>query len=240
MSEAQELSPVGDNTQQPVAVPEEVLAENQRLRAHNSQLAQENSGYRERARNADDRAAAADERAAAAEQKLKGLQRAGSSQPLDPDQQARLNSYDELQNRVSTLETELKSRDEQVRSERIKTAALNAFNQGGAINGMHLYEARKNDLVLREDGSVAALDGGVERSLDQFVEGLKAPGSAWAYQFQASGARGSGAVGSQPTSTDGMPNPYVTGNFAAVVALEAGTPEEQALAARFKAEAGIK
>jgi hypothetical protein len=233
MSEAQELSPVGDNTQQPVAVPEEVLAENQRLRAHNQQLAQENSDYRARARNAD-------ERAAAAEQKLKGLQRAGSSQPLDPDQQARLNSYDELQNRVSTLETELKSRDEQVRSERIKTAALNAFNQGGAINGMHLYEARKNDLVLREDGSVAALDGGVERSLDQFVEGLKAPGSAWAYQFQASGAKGSGAVGSQPTSTEGMPNPYVTGNFAAAVALEAGTPEEQALAARFKAEAGKK
>jgi hypothetical protein len=233
MSEAQELSPVDNNTQQPVAVPEEVLAENQRLRAHNQQLAQENSGYRERARNAD-------ERAEAAEQKLKGLQRAGSSQPLTPDQQARLNSFDELQNRVSTLETELKSRDEQVRSERIKSEALNAFNKGGAINGMHLYEARKNDLVLREDGSVVGLDGGVERPLDQFVEGLKAPGSAWAYQFQASGARGSGAVGSQPTSTEGIPNPYLTGNFAAAVALEAGTPEEQALAARFKAEAGKK
>ena len=235
MSEAQELSPVGDNTQQPVAVPpsDSSLVELERLRAHNQQLASEQAKYREERR-------LAEERAAAAEQKLKGAQRLGSSQALDPDQQARLNSYDELQKRVTTLETELKSRDEQVRSERIKSAALNAFSRGGAINGMHLYEARKNDLVLRDDGSIVGLDAGVERPLDQFVEGLKAPGSAWAYQFQASGARGSGAVGSQPTSTDGMPNPYVTGNFAQVVALESGTPEEQALAARFKAEAGKK
>ena len=43
MSEAQELSPVDNNTQQPVAVPLEVQAELERLRAHNQQLAQENS-----------------------------------------------------------------------------------------------------------------------------------------------------------------------------------------------------
>ena len=235
MSEANELSPVDNNTQQPVVVPpsDSSLDELERLRAHNQQLAAEQAKYREERRIAEDRAAAA-------ERKLKGFQRAGSAQPLDPDQQARLNSYDELQKRVTTLETELKARDEQVRSERIKSAALNAFSRGGAINGEHLYEARKNDLVLRDDGSVVGLDGGVERPLDQFVEGLKAPGSAWAYQFQASGARGSGAVGSQPTSTEGIPNPYLTGNFAAAVALEAGTPEEQALAARFKAEAGKK
>ena len=233
MSEAQELSPVDNNTQQPVAVPpsDSHLVELERLRAHNQQLASEQSKYREERR-------LAEERAAAAEQKLKAFQRSGSSQPLDPDQQAKLNSFDELQKRVSTLETELDRRDELVRKERIKSEALDAFSRGGAINGKHLYEARKNDLILRDDGSVVGLDGGVERPLDQFVEGLKAPGSAWAYQFQASGARGSGAVGSQPTSTEGIPNPYLTGNFAAAVALEAGTPEEQALAARFKAEAG--
>ena len=233
MSEAKELSPVDENTQQPVVVPQELQNEVERLRAHVADMSEENARFREQRRNAEDRAATA-------ERKLKAFQRSGSSQPLDPDQQARLNSYDELQSRVSTLETELKARDEQVRSERIKSAALNAFSRGGAINGLHLYEARKNDLVLRDDGSVVGLDGGVERPLDQFVEGLKAPGSAWAYQFQASGARGSGAVGSQPTSTEGIPNPYLTGNFAAAVALEAGTPEEQALAARFKAEAGKK
>jgi len=235
MSEVNELSPVGDSTQQPVAVPpsDPRDAEIERMRAHIQTLTSEQSKYRESRR-------LAEERAIAAEQQLKSASKLVSSQPLDPDQLARLNSYDELQKRVSGLETELKTRDEQVRSERIKSAALSAFNQGGAINGMHLYEARKKDLVLRDDGSVVGLDGGVERPLDQFVEGLKAPGSAWAYQFQASGARGSGAVGSQPTSTDGIPNPYLTGNFAQVVALESGTPEEQALAARFKAEAGKK
>ena len=233
MSDANELSPVDNNTQQPVAVPpnDPRDAEIERMRAHIQTLTSEQSKYREDRR-------LAEERATAVEQQLKSVQKPGSSQVLDADQMARLNSYDELQKRVTGLETELKTRDEQVRSERIKSAALSAFNQGGAINGMHLYEARKNDLVLRDDGSVVGLDGGVERPLDQFVEGLKAPGSAWAYQFQASGARGSGAVGSQPTSTDGIPNPYLTGNFAAAVALEAGTPEEQALAARFKAEAG--
>ena len=233
MSEANELSPVDNNTQQPVAVPpnDPRNAEIERMRAHIQTLTSEQSKYREDRR-------LAEERAKAFEQQLSSIPKPGSSQALDPDQLARLNSYDELQKRVTGLETELKTRDEQVRSERIKSAALGAFNQGGAINGMHLYEARKNDLVLRDDGSVVGLDGGVERPLDQFVEGLKAPGSAWAYQFQASGARGSGAVGSQPTSTDGIPNPYLTGNFAAAVALESGTPEEQALAARFKAEAG--
>jgi len=190
MSEVNELSPVGDSTQQPVAVPpsDPRDAEIERMRAHIQTLTSEQSKYRESRR-------LAEERAIAAEQQLKSASKLGSSQPLDPDQLARLNSYDELQKRVSGLETELKTRDEQVRS---------------------------------------------ERPLDQFVEGLKAPGSAWAYQFQASGARGSGAVGSQPTSTDGIPNPYLTGNFAQVVALESGTPEEQALAARFKAEAGKK
>ncbi len=233
MSEAQELSPVDNNTQQPVAVPPEVQAELERLRAHNQQLAQENSGYRERARTAE-------ERAANAEKALKEQKVLGSSQGLTLDQQARLERDDELQKRVQTLETELKQRDEQVRLERIRNAAIEAFNQAGAINGSHLYEARKSDLILRDDGSVAALDGGVERSLGQYVEGLKAPGSAWAYQFQASGAKGGGSVGSQPNAAEGIANPYLTGNFAAAVALEAGTPEEQALAARFKAEAGKK
>ena len=234
MSEAPELSPVDNNTQQPVAVPQEVQAELERLRAHNQELAQEIFGYRERARTAE-------ERAANAEKALKKQKVEGSSQGLTLDQQARLERDDELQKRVQTLETELKQRDEAFRSERIKSAAISAFNQAGAINGMHLYEARKTDLVLRDDGSVAALDGGVERSLNQYVEGLKAPGSAWAYQFQASGAKGGGSVGSQPAAGEGISNPYAGPgkDFGRAIALESGTPEEQALAARFKAEAGF-
>jgi hypothetical protein len=231
MSESNELSPVGDNTQQPVAVPPELVAEVERLRAHNNELAKEMSTYREQRR-------LADERAAQAEKQVKKA--AVSSRALDPDQAARLERFDELQKQVDEMESQLKARDAAVRQERLKNAALSVFNQKGAINGEHLFELRKSDLVLRDDGSVGALDGGVERTLDQYVEGLKAPGSAWAYQFQASGARGSGAIGSQPSATSGIPNPYLTGDFETAVKLEAGSPEEQALAARFKAEAGKK
>ena len=82
MSEAQELSPVDNNTQQPVAVPQEVQAELERLRAHNQQLAQEIFGYRERARSAE-------ERAADAEKTLKEQKVAGSSQGLTPNRRKR-------------------------------------------------------------------------------------------------------------------------------------------------------
>ena len=236
MTEAQELSPVDDNTQQPVAVPQEVLAEVERLRAHVADMSNENARFREQRR-------IAEERAASAEKQLKAeRQSRGSSSALDPDIQARLDRFEELQSRVSELETERAQDKKAVREERIKSAAVAAFTERGAINAANLYRRWKDDLVLREDGSVAAFDGGIERSLDQFVDDLKAPGSPNAYEFQPSGARGSGAVGSQPSSLQGIPNPY-TGpgkNFTKAMELENGTPEEQALAARFRAEAGVK
>ena len=232
MSEAQEsVNPVDSATQQPVAVPSEILDELERLRQHNQALAKEQSNYREERRLAEERAVKAEH--ATRKAKSRSLE-------LDPDDALRLERFDGLQGRVDELETQLKQRDTAVRQERLKSAAMQTFSQKGALNGEHLYELKKNDLVLRDDGSVAALDGGVERSLDQFVEGLKAPGSPWAYQFQSSGARGMSAVGSQPSATEGVQNPYESGDFAAVVALESGTPEEQALAARFKSQAGKK
>ena len=236
MTEAQELSPVDDNTQQPVAVPQEVLAEVERLRAHVADMSAENARFREQRRMAEDRAVAAEKQLKTERQRL------GSSPTLDPDTQARLDRFDELQKRVSELEAERDQSRKTAREEKIKSAAVAAFSERGAINAANLYRRWKDDLVLRDDGSVAAFDGGIERSLDQFVEDLKAPGSPNAYEFQPSGARGTGAVGSQPMATQGIPNPYAAGtrNFAAAVALESGTPEEQALAARFKAEAGVK
>ena len=236
MTEAQELSPVDDNTQQPVAVPQEVLAEVERLRAHVADMSAENARFREQRRMAEDRAVAAEKQLKTERQRL------GSSPTLDPDTQARLDRFDELQKRVSELEAERDQSRKTAREEKIKSAAVAAFSERGAINAANLYRRWKDDLVLRDDGSVAAFDGGIERSLDQFVEDLRAPGSPNAYEFQPSGARGTGAVGSQPMATQGIPNPYAAGtrNFAAAVALESGTPEEQALAARFKAEAGVK
>ena len=228
MSEAQEtVNPVDSAAQQPVAVNPELTAELERLRAHNQQLAAEQSKYREERRSAE-------ERAAAAEAKVKKMNAAGSAGGLDPDQEQRLERFDALKNRVGELETQLKQRDEAMRQERLKSAAISAFNKGGAINGEHLYELRKGDLVLSEDGSVKALDGGVERTIDQYVSTLKSESSPWAYAFQASGARGMSAVGTSSQGS-GEANPYLTGNFMAVCELEESDPQR---AAQLKAQAG--
>jgi hypothetical protein len=230
MSEVNEsVNPVDSATQPPVAVPttDPRDAEIERLRAHNQQLAAEQSKYREERR-------LAEERAAQAEAQIKKA-RAGSSRQLDPDQEQRLERFDALQNRVGELETQLKQRDEQMRKDRLKTAAISAFNKGGAINGEHLYEARKHDLVLGEDGQIKALDGGVERTIDQFVSGMKSENSGWDYHFRASGARGMSAVGSSPTPAAGSENPYIAGNLTKIVELEQSDPD---LAARFKQQAG--
>ena len=236
MAEAKDLSPVDNNSQQPVVVPQDVLAEIERLRAHVDDMKQENSRFREDRRLAEDRAVAA-EKALKAERQARG-----SSPSLDPDTQARLDRYEELLKRVSELESEREQDKQVVRQEKIKSAAVAAFTEKGAINAANLYRRWKDDLVLRDDGSIAAFDGGIERSLDQFVEDLKAPGSPNAYEFQPSGARGTGAVGSQPSSLQGIQNPYAGPgkDFTKALMLETGTPEEQALAARFKAEAGVK
>ena len=88
---------------------------------------------------------------------------------------------------------------------------------------------------LRMNGNdLMVVNGGVEQPLNSFVDGLKSPDSQFAYMFASSGAKGMGAVGSTPSSIGGQENPYTTGNFSAVVKLEAENPE---LAARFKAQA---
>ncbi len=230
MSEVNEsANPVDSATQPPVAVPPNDFrdSEIERLRAHNQQLAAEQSKYRDERR-------LAEERASQAEARIKKA-RSASSRQLDPDQEQRLERFDALQNRVGELETQLTQRDEQMRKDRMKTAAISAFNKGGAINGEHLYEARKHDLVLGEDGQIKALDGGVERTIDQFVSGMKSENSGWDYHFRASGARGMSAVGSSPTSAAGSENPYLAGNLTKIVELEHSDPD---LAVRLKQQAG--
>lgn len=134
--------------------------------------------------------------------------------------------------RILELEQLLQDKDSAFQQSQIKSAAINAFYQGGAHTPEDLFNLEKDKFSLK-DGQVVALVGGVEIPLQQHLESLKSPGSGKDYFFAGSGARGMGSIGSTPTSTGGS-NPYVTRNFTEALRLESENPE---LAARLKSQA---
>ncbi len=144
----------------------------------------------------------------------------------------------EREQTISALEQKLSQAESDKKAQSIKTQAVQAFRQAGVQQPEHLF-ALNQDRFRRNGDSLVVLDGGVETSMERFVDSAKQPGSNFEYMFQGSNARGMGAVGSTPGGSGGVTeNPYSTGNFSLAVKLEGGSPEEQALAARFKAQAG--
>ena len=119
----------------------------------------------------------------------------------------------------------------------LKTAALSAISDAGAINADQTLSLLQNNLKRSEDGKVVVLNGGVEQDLGTYIGNLKNPGSGWDHNFKASAAAGMGA---KPTPTSnvspGMPNPWKEGsiNITRQMALESSEPE---LAAVLKREA---
>ena len=119
----------------------------------------------------------------------------------------------------------------------LKTAALSAISDAGAINAEQTLSLLQNNLKRSEDGKVVVLNGGVEQDLGTYIGNLKNPGSGWDHHFKASAAAGMGA---KPTPTSnvspGMPNPWKEGsiNITRQMALESTEPE---LAAVLKREA---
>ena len=89
------------------------------------------------------------------------------------------------------------------------------------------------DKLRLEDGSLVAVDGGVQQSLNEYVDKLKLPDSGADYMFRGNGSVGMGSVGSA-ASGGSMSNPYLTGNFTEIVKLETEQPE---LAKRLKQQA---
>jgi len=119
----------------------------------------------------------------------------------------------------------------------LKTAALSAISDAGAINADQTLSLLQSNLKRSEDGKVVVLNGGVEQDLGTYIGNLKNPGSGWDHHFKASAAAGMGA---KPTPTSnvspGMPNPWKEGsiNITRQMALESSEPE---LAAVLKREA---
>ena len=120
----------------------------------------------------------------------------------------------------------------------MKTSALSAISQAGAINADQMLRLVQANLTKSDDGSVKVLDGGVEQDLNLYLAKLKNPGSGYEHHFKPSAQAGMGAKPNTGTAgAGGVPNPWLEGsmNLTRQMALEVTDPD---LAAVLKREAG--
>ena len=139
---------------------------------------------------------------------------------------------------IVTLREELKQLKSSNETANIKTSALSAISNSGAVNAEQMLSLLQDKLKRNDNGDVVVLNGGVEQDLNNYIGNLKNPGSGWEHHFKASSAAGMGAKPS-PTSnvSPGMTNPWKEGsiNITRQMTLEGSDPE---LAAVLKREAG--
>jgi len=120
----------------------------------------------------------------------------------------------------------------------MKTSALSAISQSGAINAEQMLQLVQSNLKKAEDGSVKVLNGGVEEDINVYLAKLKNPGSGYEHHFKPSAQSGMGAKPNTGTAgAAGIANPWLEGsiNLTRQMTLEATDPE---LAAVLKREAG--
>ena len=143
----------------------------------------------------------------------------------------------EKDQQINTLNQELKTLKTSNEAANIRTSALSAISNSGAINAEQTLSLLQNKLKRSENGDVVVLNGGVEQDLGTYIGNLKNPGSGWEHHFKPSSAAGMGA---KPTPTSnvspGMTNPWKEGsiNMTQQMVLESNEPE---LAAVLKKEA---
>jgi len=139
---------------------------------------------------------------------------------------------------INTLNEELKSLKSSNETANIKTSALSAISNSGAVNAEQMLSLLQTKLKRNDSGDVVVLNGGVEQDLGTYIGNLKNPGSGWEHHFKPSSAAGMGA---KPTPTSnvspGMTNPWKEGsiNLTRQMILESSEPD---LAAVLKKEAG--
>jgi len=138
---------------------------------------------------------------------------------------------------INTLNEELKNLKSSNETANIKTSALSAISNSGAVNAEQMLSLLQSKLKRNDSGDVVVLNGGVEQDLGTYIGNLKNPGSGWEHHFKPSSAAGMGA---KPTPTSnvspGMLNPWKEGsiNLTQQMVLESTEPE---LAAVLKKEA---
>ena len=113
------------------------------------------------------------------------------------------NTVSEKEGRIAELERENSEQQQKFVQSQTKNVVLNAFAQAGAHTPDDLYRLEQDNFENR-DGDVVANVGGVPTPLQQYIDGLKAPGSPKAYCFSGTGARGMSATGSQSSASQGQ------------------------------------
>ena len=138
---------------------------------------------------------------------------------------------------INTLNQELKTLKTSNEAANIRTSALSAISNSGAVNAEQMLSLLQDRLKRNDNGDVVVLNGGVEQDLNNYIGNLKNPGSGWEHHFKPSSAAGMGA---KPTPTSnvspGMTNPWKEGsiNLTRQMILESSEPD---LAAVLKKEA---
>jgi len=226
MSENTEQAPV-EQTQQPVAGGVDYSAQVELLKAKNQELIAEKQKVKA---SVEDLQKQLDTlQAERAQAKQSKLQEQGQYQDLWKEANE---ANSQLKSQIAEMQAALEAKDQQFSQAQIKSAALNHFAQAGVINPEHMYSL-VGDKLRFEDGQLAAVDGGVQSSMSEYIEKLKMPESGADYMFRGNGSVGMGSVGSSSFGT-GMNNPYISRNFTEIVKLETENPE---LAKRMKAQA---
>ncbi len=216
-----------EQTQQPVATGVDFSAQVELLKAKNQELIAEKQKVKA---NFDDLQKQLDTlQQERAQQKQSKLQEQGQYQDLWKEAN---DANAGLKSQIAEMQAALEAKDQQFSQAQIKSAALNSFAQAGVINPDHMFSLVGDKLRI-EDGSLVAVDGGVQQSVNEYVEKLKMPESGADYMFRGNGSVGMGSVGSSGPGA-GMNNPYISGNFTEIVKMEAENPE---LAKRMKAQA---
>ena len=139
---------------------------------------------------------------------------------------------------IADLERQLADLRSSNEAAAMKTSALSAINQAGAISSDQMLQLVQSKLKKADDGSVKVLDGGVEQDLNVYLAKLKNPGSGFEHHFKPTNQSGMGAKPSTGTAgAAGMANPWAEGsiNITRQMSLEITDPE---LAAVLKREAG--
>jgi hypothetical protein len=145
----------------------------------------------------------------------------------------------EKDQRINELERELDNLRQSNENAAVRTKAMAAISQAGAINAEQMLQLLQSNIRKNDSGSVVILNGGVEQDLTTYLGNLKNPGSGFEHHFKPSTAAGMGAK-PNPASVvaPGMNNPWKEGaiNLTQQMLISSQDPE---LAAVLKREAGI-